>query len=151
MLMFTLAISCLTISNLPWFTNLTFQVPMQYCSLQYQMLLPSPVKYTTVCCFCFASISLFSLELVLHWPAHLAQAASTGALSAVRGATRRPRSEAEAGRNPCPRESGQEELPVIRGQGQQPRVLGCHGAGDWSDLIWSDLIYCELLPMWALW
>ena len=28
-LMFTLAISCLTISNLPWFMDLTFQVPMQ--------------------------------------------------------------------------------------------------------------------------
>ena len=30
--MFTLAISCLTTPNLPWFTDLTFQVPMQYCS-----------------------------------------------------------------------------------------------------------------------
>ena len=29
MLMFTLAISCLTKSNLPWFMNLTFHVPMQ--------------------------------------------------------------------------------------------------------------------------
>ena len=34
MLMFTLAISCLIISNLPWFMDLTFQAPMQYCSLQ---------------------------------------------------------------------------------------------------------------------
>ena len=33
MLMFTLAIFCLTTSNLPWFMDLTFQVPMQYCSL----------------------------------------------------------------------------------------------------------------------
>ena len=33
MLIFTLAISCLTTSNLPWFIDLTFQVPMQYCSL----------------------------------------------------------------------------------------------------------------------
>ena len=32
---FTLAISCLTTSNLPWFMDLTFQVPMQYCSLQH--------------------------------------------------------------------------------------------------------------------
>ena len=30
---FTLAISCLTTSNVPWFMDLTFQVPMQYCSL----------------------------------------------------------------------------------------------------------------------
>ena len=33
MLMFTLAISCLTTSNLPWLMDLTFQVSMQYCSL----------------------------------------------------------------------------------------------------------------------
>ena len=35
MSVFTLAISCLTTSNLPWFTDLTFQVPMWYCSLQH--------------------------------------------------------------------------------------------------------------------
>ena len=39
MSIFTLAISCLTTSNLPWFVDLTFQVPMQYCSLQHQTLL----------------------------------------------------------------------------------------------------------------
>ena len=33
MLMFSLAISCLTTSNLPWFTGLAFQVSMHYCSL----------------------------------------------------------------------------------------------------------------------
>ena len=54
--MFTLAISCLTTSNLPWFTGLTFQVPLQYCSLQHQTLLPSPVTSTTGYCFCFGSI-----------------------------------------------------------------------------------------------
>ena len=43
---FTLAISCLTTSNLPWFIDLTFQVPMQYCSLQHQTLLLSPVTST---------------------------------------------------------------------------------------------------------
>ena len=31
MSMFTLVISCLTTSNLPWFMDLTFQVPVQYC------------------------------------------------------------------------------------------------------------------------
>ena len=36
MSIFTLAISCLIMSNLPWFMDLTFQVPMQYCSLQQQ-------------------------------------------------------------------------------------------------------------------
>ena len=59
MLTFTLAISCLTTSNLPWFMDLTFQVPMQYCSLQHQTLLPSPVPFTTGCCFCFCSIPSF--------------------------------------------------------------------------------------------
>ena len=38
MSIFTLAISCLTTSNLPWFMDLTFQIPMQYCSLQHQTL-----------------------------------------------------------------------------------------------------------------
>ena len=51
MLMFTLAISCLTTSNLPWFMDLTFQVPMQYCSLQHWTLLLSPVPFTTGCYF----------------------------------------------------------------------------------------------------
>ena len=36
---------------------------------------------------------------------------------------------AEAGRTPCPRGSGQEELPHIRGQGQWPRMPGCNGVG----------------------
>ena len=66
MLMLTLAISCLTTSNLPWFMDLTFQVPMQYCSLQHQTLLPLPVTSTTGHCFCFGSISSFFLELFLY-------------------------------------------------------------------------------------
>ena len=67
MSMFTLAISYLTTSNLLWFMDLTFQVPMQYCSWKYQTLLPSPVISTTGCCFCFGSISSFFLELFFHW------------------------------------------------------------------------------------
>ena len=55
----TLAISCLTTSNLPWFMDLTFQVPMQYCSLQHQNLLPSLLTSTTRWCYCFGSISSF--------------------------------------------------------------------------------------------
>ena len=35
-LMFTLAISCLTASSLPWFMDLIFQVPMQYCYFHHQ-------------------------------------------------------------------------------------------------------------------
>ena len=64
--MFTLAISCLTTYNFPWFMDLIVQVPMQYCSLQYQILLPSPVTSITGHCFHFGSISSFFLELFLH-------------------------------------------------------------------------------------
>ena len=66
MSIFTLAISCLTTSNLPWFMDLTFQVPMQYCSLQHWILLLSPVTSTTGYCFCFGAIPSFFLELFLH-------------------------------------------------------------------------------------
>ena len=66
MLMITLAISCLSTSNLPWFIDLTFQVPMQYCSLQLLTLFPSPVTSTTGFCFHFGSISSFFLELFIH-------------------------------------------------------------------------------------
>ena len=67
MSMFTLAISCLTTSNLPCFMDLTFQVAMQYYSLQYWTLLSSPVTSTTGCYFCFGSISSLFLDLFLHW------------------------------------------------------------------------------------
>ena len=66
MLTFTLTISCLTISNLPWLMDLTFQVLMQYCCLQHQTLLLSPVASTTGCCFCLGSICAFFLEVFLH-------------------------------------------------------------------------------------
>ena len=65
--MFTLVISCLTTSNFPWFTDLTFQIPMQYCSLHHLTLLSTPVPFTTGCCFSFGSIPSFFLELFLHW------------------------------------------------------------------------------------
>ena len=64
--MFTLGSSCLNTSSLPWSMDLTFQVPMQYCSLQHQTLLPSPVTSTTGWCFCFGSVSSFFLELFVH-------------------------------------------------------------------------------------
>ena len=69
MLTFTLTISCLTTSNLPWFMGLAFQVPLQYCSLQHWTLLLSPVPFTTGCFFffCFGSIFSFFMELFLHW------------------------------------------------------------------------------------
>ena len=46
-----------------------------------------------------------------------------------RGATPCLRSRAEAGKTPCPKGGGQEELPHVRGQGQWPRVPACDGAG----------------------
>ena len=64
---FTLAISYLTTSNLPWFMDLTFQVPMQYCTLQHRTLLLSPVPSTIRYYFCIGSIPSFFLELFLHW------------------------------------------------------------------------------------
>ena len=67
MSIFPLAISCLTTSNLPWFMDLTFQVPRQYGCLQHQTLLSSPVTSTTWHCFFFGSVSSFFLELFLHW------------------------------------------------------------------------------------
>ena len=65
--MFTLAISCLSTPSLPWFMDLTFQVPMQYSSLQHWTLLPSPVTSTIGWCFCFGYVSSFFLELFVHW------------------------------------------------------------------------------------
>src|SRR5574337_688979 len=46
--------------------DLTFQVPMQYCSLQHQTLLLSSVTSTAGYSFCFGSIPSFFLELFLH-------------------------------------------------------------------------------------
>ena len=66
MLTFTLAISCLTTSNLPWFMDLTFQIPMQYCPLQHRTLHPSSVTSKTGYCFRSGSVSSFFLELFLH-------------------------------------------------------------------------------------
>ena len=65
MSMFHLAISCLTMSNLRWFMDLTFQVPMLYCSLQHQTLLWPPDTCTTDHCFCFGPVSSFFLELLV--------------------------------------------------------------------------------------
>ena len=44
---------------------LTFQVPMQCCSLQHQTSHPSPVTSTTGHCFCLGSVPSFFLELFL--------------------------------------------------------------------------------------
>ena len=65
MSMLTLAISCLTTSNLPWFMDLTFQVPMQYCFYSIRLYIHH-LHIRTGCCFWFGSISSFFLELFLH-------------------------------------------------------------------------------------
>ena len=73
MLMFTLCISRLTTSNLLWFMDLTFQIPMQYCSLQqtyfhdlsHQQL---GVSFLFVFLFCFYFCCfLFVCFFVLLW------------------------------------------------------------------------------------
>ena len=65
MSMFILTIFCLTMSSLPGFMDLTFQVPMQYCSLQHQILLSSPETSTTECHFCFGLATSFFLGLLV--------------------------------------------------------------------------------------
>ena len=64
MSIFTLAISCLTTSSLPWFMNLIFQVPMQYCSSQPQTLLSSPDASIMECHFHFSPDASLFLELL---------------------------------------------------------------------------------------
>ena len=66
MLMFSLAISCLTTSSLPWFMDLTFQVPKQYCFLQHQTLFSPPDTSASGHCFQFGPASSFLLKLFLH-------------------------------------------------------------------------------------
>ena len=63
--MFTLAISCLATSNLPWFMDLIIQVPMQHCSSQHRTLLSPWDSSTTGHCFLFGSTSSFLMGLLL--------------------------------------------------------------------------------------
>ena len=65
MLIFILAVACLTMSNLPWFMDVTFQVPMQYCSLQHPNLHSSPDTCTTECHSHFGPVASFFLELLV--------------------------------------------------------------------------------------
>ena len=57
---------------------------------------------------------------------HTSTGGCNGAQAWLRGATPRPRLEAEARRSPCQRGGGQEELPHVRGQGQRPRGATHH-------------------------
>ena len=66
MSMITLAISCLTTSNLHLFVDLTFQVPMQYCSLHIGLYFHHQSHLQVGAIFALALSSFFP-ELVLHW------------------------------------------------------------------------------------
>ena len=68
MLVFILIISCLTTSNFPWFMDLTFQVPIQYCFLQHWILLSSLDTSTTECCIHYDPASSFILGLLVILP-----------------------------------------------------------------------------------
>ena len=65
MLAFTLDIFCLTMSNLPWFIDLTFSFPMQYFSLQHQTLPSLPDISTTEHHFHFGPVTSFFLKLLV--------------------------------------------------------------------------------------
>ena len=71
MSIFTLVILCLTTSNLFWFMDLTFQVPMWYCSVQHQTLISTPDRlyfyhrHSHNCRFCFGPAASFFLELLV--------------------------------------------------------------------------------------
>ena len=62
--MFSLAVSCLIMSNLLQFMALTFQVPMHYCSL-HQTLLSVPDTSTAELHFNFGPATSFLLELLI--------------------------------------------------------------------------------------
>ena len=62
MSVFTLAISCLITSSLPWFMDLTFQVSMQY-EILFFTTLDCTSTFTTGHCFHFGSVSSLFLEL----------------------------------------------------------------------------------------
>ena len=61
MFILTWQVSCLTTSSFPWFMDLTFQVPIHYCSLQHRILLSSPDKSTAECHVHFGPATSFIL------------------------------------------------------------------------------------------
>ena len=64
-LMFNLAISYLNTSNLPRFLELTFQVPMQYCSLQHRTFCSTPDIFTAEHHSRFGTANWLLLELLV--------------------------------------------------------------------------------------
>ena len=68
MLMFTLAISCLTTCNWPWFMDLTARIPRQYCSLYHWTLLSPADTFTTECYSRFGPATSFFLIVAQSCP-----------------------------------------------------------------------------------
>ena len=64
MSIFILATSYLTASSLPWFTDLTFQVPTQCCFWQHHTFLSPANTSTTEHCSHFGPFSSFFMELL---------------------------------------------------------------------------------------
>ena len=60
-----LTIFSLTISNLPWLMDLTFQDPMKYFSVQHQILLSPQDTSTTELHFHFGTALSFFLEILV--------------------------------------------------------------------------------------
>ena len=68
MSLFNLTISCLTMYSVPWFMDVTFQIPMKYCSLQHQSLL-SPADTSTIECHsCFGPVDFILTGAVSNYP-----------------------------------------------------------------------------------
>ena len=57
MSVFNLAVSYLIMSSFPWFMDITFQIPIQYCSWQLQTLLSPPDTQL----ICFGPLASFLL------------------------------------------------------------------------------------------
>ena len=72
-----LTISCLTISNFPWFMDLTSQVPQQDSTLHYQNLLPPPDSHNwtlfllRLCLFILSGVISCSSSVVYWTPTNL--------------------------------------------------------------------------------
>ena len=77
--MFTLAIFCLTVSNLP--SSVTFQVPMQYCSSQHRTWLSPPDTSATMSALLWLSCFILSFLCplpVAHWTSSELGGSSSG-------------------------------------------------------------------------
>ena len=73
LLTFGISLHLLTTYYLPWFMDLTFQVPMQYCTLQHQtLLLPVFSPWLSVFILSGAISSLFPISVLdIFWPGGL--------------------------------------------------------------------------------